>query len=311
MHTKKTLPQQPKVSIIVLTWNSYDVTRDCLISLQKIDYPVFEVVLVDNGSVDPSSAQKLAQEFPEIRLIRNEQNLGFTGGNNVGMRDALARGTDYLLLLNNDTIVSPDFLSKLVPVAESDGAIGMVNPKIYYFEPPDKLWYAGGKYVRWKTFPIHFGLRKQDDGSYNQTQEVSFVTGCALLVKAGVAQKIGLLDDTFFLSYEDVDWSARAVEAGYKAMYVPASVIWHKDSYDTKKNFGLARREFYNMRNAVLCARKHMPFYLAPLFAFSMTAYVGYVTLRSLKQADFKRAAALYRGVWDGCWTRLPENLTQ
>jgi GT2 family glycosyltransferase len=301
--------QQPKVSIIMLVWNSYEVTRDCLLSLRKIDYPAFEVVLVDNGSVD-SSGERLAREFPEIRLIRNEKNLGFTGGNNVGMRDALARGTDYLLLLNNDTIVAPNFLSELVQVAESDSLIGMVNPKIYYYEPSDKIWYAGGKYVRWKTFPVHFGLRQSDDGSYNQTQEVSFVTGCALLVKSEVARKVGLLDDIFFLSYEDVDWSVRTLEAGYKAVYVPASVIWHRDSYDTKKGWGVANREYYNMRNAVLCARKHLPFHLAPLFAFSMTTYVGYVTLRSLKQADFRRAAALYRGVWNGCWTTLPEKLT-
>jgi GT2 family glycosyltransferase len=297
--------RQPKVSIIILTWNSYEVTRDCLISLRKIDYPAYEVVLVDNGSVD-SSARNLAQEFPEVRLIRNEKNLGFTGGNNVGMRDALTRGTDYLLLLNNDTIVAPNFLTELVRVAESDDRIGMVNPKIYYFEPADKIWYAGGKYIRWKTFPIHFGLRQSDDGSYDQTQEVSFATGCALLVRAEAARKIGLLDEIFFLSYEDVDWSVRALNAGYKAMYVPAAVVWHRDSYVTKKSMGFAGREFYNMRNAVLCARKHLPLHQVPLFAFSMSKYVGFVTLRSLRQADFKRAAALYRGLWNGCWTTIP-----
>ena len=108
-HMEKTPRRQPKVSIIILTWNSYDVTRDCLLSLRKIDYPAFEVVLVDNGSVD-GSGKKLAQDFPEVRVILNEKNLGFTGGNNVGMRDVLARGTDYLLLLNNDTIVAPNFL---------------------------------------------------------------------------------------------------------------------------------------------------------------------------------------------------------
>ena len=110
---EKTPGRQPKVSIITLTWNSYEVTRDCLLSLQKIDYPAFEVVLVDNGSVD-GSGKKLAHDFPDVKVILNETNLGFTGGNNVGMRDALARGTDYLLLLNNDTIVAPNFLTELV-----------------------------------------------------------------------------------------------------------------------------------------------------------------------------------------------------
>jgi hypothetical protein len=308
VHPEAKPSRQPKVTIIILTWNSYDVTRDCLLSLRKVDYPVFEIILVDNGSID-SSSEKLAQEFPEIKVIRNEKNLGFTGGNNVGIRDALKKNPDYLLLLNNDTIVTPAFLTEMIRVAETDSRIGMLNPKIYYFEPADKIWYAGGKYIRWKTFPVHFGLRQRDDGSYNQTQEVSFVTGCALLVRSEVVRKIGLLDEVFFLSYEDVDWSARALEAGYKAMFVPASVIWHRDSYDTKRNAGLAKRDFYTMRNAVLCARKHLPLYQVPLFAFSMMAYVGFVTLRSLKQADFKRAAALYRGVWDGCWTSLSGNL--
>jgi GT2 family glycosyltransferase len=300
--------RQPKVSIIVLTWNSYDVTRDCLLSLRKIDYPTFEVVLVDNGSVD-GSGQKLAQDFPDLRVILNEKNLGFTGGNNVGMRDALARGTDYLLLLNNDTIVAPNFLTELVNVAESDEHIGMVNPKIYYFEPADKIWYAGGEYVPWKTFPVHFGLRESDVGSYDQTQEVSFVSGCALLVKAEAARKIGLLDEIFFVGYEDVDWSVRALHAGYKAMYAPASVVWHRDSYVTKQSMGFAKRDFYNMRNAVLCARKYLPRRQVPLFAYSMSKYLGYVTLRSLVQADFKRAAGLYRGLWDGWRTAIPEKL--
>lgn len=307
--TDKPLSHHPKVSIIMLVWNSYDVTRDCLLSLRKLNYPAFETVLVDNGSVD-GSGERIAREFPEVQFIRNEQNLGFTGGNNVGMRYALKKGANYLLLLNNDTIVSPNFLTEMIRVAETSEQIGMVVPKIYYFEPSDKIWYAGGAYVRWKTFPIHFGVRQRDDGSYNEIKEVSFATGCALLVRGETARKVGLLDDTFFLSYEDVDWSARTLEAGYKAMYVPSSVIWHRDSYDTKRNAGMARREFYNIRNAVLCARKHLPLYQLPLFVFSMAVYVGYVTLRSIAQSDFKRAAALYQGVWNGCKTKFLEKST-
>jgi GT2 family glycosyltransferase len=299
--------RKPRVSFVILNWNSHDVTRDCLLSLRKLAYPNFEVLLVDNGSID-SSADQLAQEFPEIRVLRNDQNLGFTGGNNVGMRDALARGTDYLLLLNNDTLVAPDFLAEMVQVAESDSRIGMVNPKIYYLEPARTLWYAGGEYVPWRTFPRHFGLRQLDDGSYDRMREVSFATGCALLIKAGLAREIGLLDDIFFLSFEDVDWSVRALAAGYKAVYVPTAVVWHRDSYVTVKNLGFARREFYNMRNTVLCARKHMPIYHLPRFAFSLATYVGYVTLRSLMAADWRRAAALYRGVWNGCWTTIPKS---
>src|ERR1700727_1111005 len=136
----------PKVSILMVTWKSYEMTRDCLLSLRKLDYPSYEIVLVDNGSGD-GSPERLASEFPEVRLLRNATNLGFPAGNNVAIRDALERNPDYLLLLNNDTLVAPDFLSKMVAVAESDEKIGLVNPKILYFEPSHRIWLRGGFYT--------------------------------------------------------------------------------------------------------------------------------------------------------------------
>jgi GT2 family glycosyltransferase len=303
--TAGVVAREPRVSIIILNWNSYDVTRDCLLSLRKLEYSNHEVVVVDNGSID-SSGERLAQELPEIRLIRNEQNLGFAGGNNVGIRNALDRGTDYLLLLNNDTVVTPNFLSDLVRISESDPRIGMANPKIYFSEPPDRIWYAGGSYQPWRTFPQHFGLRRRDQGQYDAAGEVSFITGCAALVKVQVVEKIGLLDEIFFLSFEDVDWCQRARKAGFKTVYVPASVAWHLDSYDTKKNMGLARRDFYNMRGTVLCARRYLPPHQVLLFILSLGKYLAISTLRALLRVDFRRVAALYRGIWSGCATALP-----
>ena len=123
----------PKVSIITLTWNSYEVTRDCLLTLKKLDYPNFEIVVVDNGSTD-GSQQQLAREFPDVRRICNATNLGFAGGNNVGIRDALARDADYLLLLNNDTIVSPSFLRELIRVGESDASFNK-HSRRYTYKP--------------------------------------------------------------------------------------------------------------------------------------------------------------------------------
>ena len=299
----------PKVSIIILNWNSYEVTRDCLASLEKVDFPNREVVLVDNGSHD-GSADRLAREFPAVRIIRNEQNLGFTGGNNVGIRDALERSPDYLLLLNNDTVVAPNFLSELVKVAETDKRIGLLNPKIYYFEPPDRIWYAGGIRKPWRVFPLHLGLRKRDDGSYNQTREVSFITGCALMIKAVVVRQIGLLDEVFFLTFEDADWSMRASRAGFKQFYVPASVIWHKDSYVTKKSIGNAGRNFYTMRNTVLFARKYLQSRYWPLFMISVGKYVAYRTVVDLARGDVKTVTALYQGIWKGCAMSIPPGPT-
>ena len=295
----------PRVSIIILNWNSYQVTRDCLASLEKIDFLNREVVLVDNGSRD-GSADRLEKEFPWVRFIRNDRNLGFTGGNNVGLRDALLRAPDYLLLLNNDTVVAPNFLSELVRVAESDPLIGLVNPKIYYFDPPDRIWYAGGIRKPWRVFPIHLGLRQRDDGSYDLTREVSFITGCALLIKATVVRKIGLLDDLYFLSFEDADWSMRASRAGFKQFFVPSSVIWHKDSYDTNRNLGVAGKNFYTMRNTLLFARKYLQNRYWPLFMMSVGKYVLQRTVADLLHRDLKRVGALYRGLWSGFSTRIP-----
>lgn len=296
---------EPRVSIIILNWNSFEVTLDCLVSLRKMDYRNFEVVLVDNGSVD-SSADKLAESAPEVRLIRNPVNLGFTGGNNVGIRNALERNPDYLLLLNNDTIVAPDFLTQLVQVAESDPKIGVLNPKIYYFEPSNRLWCAGGAHKPWWSSARMIGCNRIDDGSYGRQMEVSFVTGCALLIRAEIVRQIGLLDEMYFLGWEDVDWTVRVMNAGYKAYYVPQSKIWHRESYDTKKNGGKKLRDYYGVRNSILFARKHMPSWWGwPLYWMSMAKRMAYLTGGYLLIGDPARIVAIYKGVWSGCSTKI------
>jgi GT2 family glycosyltransferase len=294
----------PRVCIIVLTWKNYDLTRDCLCSLRKIDYANIEIVLVDNGSAD-GSAERLGTEFPEIRLIRNEKNLGFPAGNNVGLRDALQRNPDYFLLLNNDTLVAPDFLSKMVNVGESDKKIGAVNPKILYFEPSDRIWYAGGFYKPWWSTGKVRGQNHRDVGKYNETTEVTFITGCAFLIKADVVRQIGLLDEVFFLGFEDLDWSVRILQAGYRAYYVGSAVVWHKSSYDTRKNLGKPVIDFYRTRNSLLMARKHVPFRYWPGFLLSLGNYVAYRSAGYLLRAEPKRIRELYRGLWDGCTTKI------
>lgn len=297
-----------KVSIIVLTWNSYEITRDCLLSLRKVDYPNFEVVLVDNGSAD-CSPERLNREFPEITLIQNPENLGFTGGNNVGIRAAFDRGTDYLLLLNNDTVVAPDFLSQLVEVAESDRRIGIVNPKIFFFEPSDRLWCAGGCYKPQLGTASMRGTHQRDTGKYDRVEEISFATGCAFLIKAEVVRRIGLLDEVLFLGYEDLDWSVRACNAGFKIYYAPSAVIWHKESYDTKKNLGKPVKDFYSTRNRILFARKHLRIYHFPLFLLSLGRWVAYRTAGYLLRVEFPRVIALYQGILSGVVTPLTSQI--
>ncbi len=298
------LPGELRVAIIILNLNSYEVTRDCLLSLRKLEYSNLEVLLVDNGSSD-SSGEHLAREFSELRFIRNDTNLGFAGGNNTGIRDALSRGPDYLLLLNNDTVVAPSFLRELVRVGERDVKIGILNPKIYFFESADRIWYAGGIHKPGWSFPKTIGVHERDVGKYDQTREISFATGCALLIKSEVVRQIGLLDEIYFLGFEDLDWCVRALQAGFKAVYVPAAVVWHKDSYDTKKNLGKPEKDFYSIRNSIFFARKHMPTRYWPLFFFSLARYLAYRTAGYLIRVELKRVKALYSGLWSGCCTKV------
>ncbi len=280
--------RKPRVSIIILNWNSYEVTLDCLLSLQKSDYSNFEIVLVDNGSVD-GSPEKLLENAPEIRMMRNAANLGFAGGCNMGMRDALRRGTDYVLLLNNDTIVAPDFLTRLVNVTESDEKIGAASPKVLFFDHPDRLNYAGGEHRPWRLFPKVFGLRQLDDGKYDNICEVSFLTGCAFLIKAEVIRKIGVLEEIYFHFYEDIEWSLRVLKAGYKTFYVPAAKIWHKEHYVTDRNQQNGFIEFNLARANIIFARKHVPLKLWPFKMPFFGAWMIYRTLVFSSRRDWQK----------------------
>ena len=298
----------PKVNIVILNWNGYEVTRECLASLSRIDYANYEIVLVDNGSAD-GSPERLGTEFPEITVICNKENLGFTGGNNAGIRRALEENADYVLLLNNDTVVAANFLSELIRAGESDKRIGLLNPKILYFEPSNRIWYAGGSFNIWKGIASHRGNREVDRGLYDSQQEVTFITGCAFLIKTELIRKIGPLDDSLFYTCEDTDWTIRSLKAGYRALYVPSSLVWHKESIDVKRNAGKAFRDFYNVRNSLLLARRHAKPYHWPSFLFYLTLMVSYRTTGYLIRGEFDRVRAIYRGLRDGFLVNLPLSL--
>src|SRR3989338_7606720 len=192
--------KHPKIAIVILNWNGKTDTKECLNSLKNITYPNYEIILVDNGSVD-GSVEMLEKEHPEIMLIKNKENLGFTGGNNVGIKKALEHNADYVLLLNNDTIVEPDFLGTMVGVAEQDASIGIIGPKIYYYSLPYVIWSAGGKYISFLGKARTNGINQTDGPEYNVQKKVSWVTGCAMMIKREVFEKIGLLKEQYFSNY--------------------------------------------------------------------------------------------------------------
>ena len=255
----------PKIFIIVLNYNGREVIRRCLASVFKLDYPNFEVVVVDNNSLD-GSFEDAKLNFSKAHFIRNEANLGFSTGNNIGIRFALERLADYVLLLNNDTEVEKDFLSKLVEVAKTDEKIGLLSPVI--FNGPDRqIWFSGGRidWLRMKT--IH--ERKSTTVDYYESE---FVTGCAMLVKASVFKKIGLLDEDYFLYWEDADFTVRAKRAGFKTIVVSGSWIYHFEKSEKEKK----NKTYWLVVSGLIFFKKNAPFAFKPWIT-------SYVFLRKMK----------------------------
>jgi GT2 family glycosyltransferase len=240
----------PQVTIIVLNWNGLNDTLDCLESLDQLDYENYEVVVVDNGSVD-GSVPVIREQFPGVTIIETGENLGYAGGNNVGLRYAMVQGADYALLLNNDTVVDPTFLRILVDAAEVDPAVGIAGPTICYQERPDIIWSAGGA-IDWQRGSTRMvGLDERDEGQFGaEPRPVDFVTGCAMLVRRAVMEQVGLLDERFFAYYEETEWCVRVTRAGYKILHVPLAQMWHKISPSARADSPLVH--YYMTRNRLL-----------------------------------------------------------
>ena len=245
-----------KVSIIVLNWNGRDDTLECLRSVQRIDYPNFETIVVDNGSSDGSVAAMRAA-FPQLRVLETGKNLGYAGGNNVGIRDALERGTDYVLLLNNDTIVDPALLREFVDAAAAFPDGGMFTGKIYFHAEPNRIWFGGSKWYPDRSKFLHLGYGEIDDESrYNFICDTDYASGCALFVRAAVIHEIGYLDELFFLVCEEVDWCYRAKRAGHRSIFVPRAKLWHKVSASLGIKSPLIY--YFYVRNSFLWAERYL-----------------------------------------------------
>ena len=269
--------EYPKVGIIILNWNGWEDTIECLESLSKIDYPDYEVIIVDNDSkndsidkikdysngnikvesdfvsYDPknkpikvmeytkeeSEVAKTENEFRDMAsnrkftLIKNDANAGFPEGCNIGMRYSLSQGIEYLLLLNNDTVVDDQFLKELVNVALDDPKIGILGSKIYYYNHPNLLQAAGGR-IHW-NLGIISTYNGEDKGQYDEIAERDYVYGTSLLMKKDVIDKISFMDPTFFFGVEEYDYCNKAIKAGFKIVYVPKSKVWHKSGASSKK----------------------------------------------------------------------------
>lgn len=284
----------PKVSIIIVNWNQEADTAECLNSLKRIDYSDHEIILVDNGSRD-SSPDNIQGRFQNIKLIRNRENKGFAEGNNVGIREALKRNADYILLLNNDTVVEADFLTSLVNIAEADSSISMATPKIMFYRDRDTIWFAGGSFLPFIEKPSHLYYGRKDVGQVKDVTETEWISGCCMLIKREVFEKIGLLDADYFNNYEDVDFCVRARRAGYKIVVVPQARIYHKFAASMGGKFS-PFYTYFRTRNNLLFFKKTGRW--LPL-ALNFVIFPLYSIFESLRNKEFQGIKTIFVAIWD------------
>lgn len=247
----------PKIFIVVLNWNRPSDTLECLESLQKIDYPLYEIIVVDNGSTD-DSVSLIKNSYPSICLIETGENLGFAEGNNRGMAEALKKGAAYILLLNNDTVVHPQILHAFAKAAAAHPGAGVFGAKIYYYDDPTTLWYAGGDLDQ-TGHCYHFGNGQCDvEKRRDKIDKTGYACGCALLIKSSVIGEVGMLRSKYFLIWEEIDWCYRIRDAGYDCLFVPDAKVWHKISQSFEGgNHGPIWHYFY-WRNRLLFLENHL-----------------------------------------------------
>jgi GT2 family glycosyltransferase len=261
-----------KITLVTTTYNTSEDTNILLQSLEKIKTDGFElkIIVTDNGSKEPYILPK-GMKQNTISLTRLDPNVGFTGGYNNGMKNALDDGADYILIVNNDTIMNPNLIKNLLAVLEHDPKIGLVVPKIYFAKghefhkdryEKDELgkvfWYAGGSQDWANVKSIHRGVDEVDHGQYDKIEQTDFATGCCMMFPRQVLEKVGLFDEKYFLYYEDADLNERIKRAGYKIYYVPTAILIHVNAASTGGS-GSNLHDYYITRNRMLFGMKYAP----------------------------------------------------
>lgn len=244
----------PSVHIVMLNWNGLADTLECLASLDEQNYPALKIHVVDNGSAK-DEATTIEREFPHVNVLRQKTNLGFCEGNNVGIRRALEEGADYVLILNNDTIVPPDLISKLIDESAPLETIGAVSPVILHHPQRETVWFAGAV---WDGLTAGFrhvlAGRPRTELKEREPYESAYACGCCLLVHASVLRRIGLMDARYFAYYDEADWCSRMKEAGLACYVIPRAVLYHKVSGSTPSLVST----YLMARNRLLWMKEHL-----------------------------------------------------
>lgn len=286
--------EYPLVSIISINYNGLLVTLDMIRSLKKISYPAIEIIIVDNNSnEDPDEITTL---FPDVTLLKNPTNQGFAGGNNRGIE--ISKG-EYILLLNNDTLVPEGFLEPLVKRALSNNRIGLISPKLVYYEDPTIIQFAGYNDINPITGRGHgIGFNEKDNGQYDIAKQTSRGHGAAMFMPRRVIEQIGFMPEIYFLYYEEMDYCEKIKKGGFEIWYEPASKIIHKESMAVGKHSTL--KTYYMSRNRLLYLRRNVPY---PLFVVTLIYYLLIASTKNLLvfilAGKWSHVKAYWRGlVW-------------
>jgi GT2 family glycosyltransferase len=293
-------PSARPVWALVLAYGEYAYTRECLRALLALDPPADHLLLVDNGSPDDTVSRARA-EFPDVEVLALGENRWFAGGVNAGLARALAAGAGSVLLVNNDLVLERGALGALVAALEADPGRAAVSPKIYTFDPPDRIWFAGGIVARGFALIRHRGLGRKDDawiGSGDGPRAIDYVSGAAALLSRSALERAGLLDESYVIYVEDVDWSARARTAGYELWYEPAARAWHHVSVTS--GGGLTPlKAYFRLRSGALFLSRHAARWERPLAWLAYAAWTAALLARAGLSGDGASARALVLGFRD------------
>jgi GT2 family glycosyltransferase len=289
------MQMEPLVSIITLNYNQAPVTLQFLQSSRNLQYRNYEILVCDMASDTDPSTLIHPEEFHQTRLLKSPVNLGFAGGNNWGMRQA--RG-EYLFIVNNDTELTPDLINLLLAPFSADPAIGVTCPKIKFFFQPDIIQYAGFNRMNPYTGRTStIGEMQHDHGQFDHSGPTNGAHGCAMMVKKEVIEKTGMFPEKFFLYYEEWDWSARILKAGYKIWYTSEATIFHKESMSVGRQNPM--KTYYHTRNRILFMRRNQGFLSLVVFTLFFTFLtVPKSIFMYLRNRQYQHLKLFLKGVW-------------
>lgn len=301
-----------KLAIVIINWNSYEVTRTTILSLRKTTFTIYDIILIDNYSTD-GSIELLEKEFMDIVILKSNENLGFAGGNNIGIQYSIEQGYEFTMLLNNDVEVESNFLEPLVSHLDCNQEIGAVQPLIYFHHDRTLIWNAGCKYNSWLGITISKGYnqRDKDQNERFKDKKIDWITGCAFMVRTNILKEVGALNTKFFIYYEDVDLSFRIKKAGYQLAYVPQSIIYHiagvshKSKEKTKEGYISSKVHYLNSRNRIWFLKKYVKIYAIPTVLLYQLIYFFAVGIYFILRRRWQKLNAWITGIRDGLLNKL------